>query len=75
MDLVLLSCPFKSNEDHLQREKIPAEILPFPLTAWLGLYMALKLHALMDRGGGENKKSCGGETLSDLKTLIRNKSE
>lgn len=36
--------------------------------------MALKLHALMDRGGG-NKKSCGGETLSDLKTLIRNKSE
>lgn len=29
----------------------------------------------MDRGGGENKKSCGGDTLSDLKTLIRNKSE
>lgn len=56
------------------REKIPAEFLPFPLTAWLGLNMALKLHALMDRGGG-NKKSCGGETLSDLKTLIRNKSE
>lgn len=75
MDLVLLSCPFMSNEDRLQREKIPAEFLPFPLTAWLGLYMALKLHALMDRGGGENRKSCGGETLSDLKTLIRNKSE
>lgn len=75
MDLVLLSCPFMSNEDRLQREKIPAEFLPFPLTAWLGLYMALKLHALMDRGGGGNKKSCGGETLSDLKTLIHNKSE
>lgn len=29
----------------------------------------------MDRRGGGNKKSCGGETLSDLKTLIRNKSE
>lgn len=52
MDLVLLSCPFMSNEDRLQREKIPAEFLPFPLTAWLGLYMALKLHALMDRGRG-----------------------
>lgn len=74
MDLVLLSCPFMSNEDCLQREKIPAEFLPFPLTAWLGLNMALKFHALMDRGGG-NKKSCGGETLSDLKTLIRNKNE
>lgn len=74
MDLVLLSCPFMSNEDRLQREKIPAEFLPFPLTAWLGLYMALKLHALMDRRGGGNKKSCG-ETLSDLKTLICNKSE
>lgn len=37
--------------------------------------MALKLHALMDRGGGGNKKNCGGETLSDLKTLICNKSE
>lgn len=36
--------------------------------------MALKLHALMDRGGG-NKKSCDGETLSNLKTLILNKSE
>lgn len=33
MDLVLLSCPFMSNEDRLQREKIPAEFLPFPLTA------------------------------------------
>jgi len=46
-----------SNEDRLQREKILAEFLPFPLTAWLGLYMALKLHALMDREGGGNKKS------------------
>lgn len=57
VDLVLLSRPFMSNEDRLQREKIPAEFLPFPLTAWLGLYMALKLHALMNRGGGGNKKS------------------
>lgn len=56
VDLVLLSCPFMSNEDRLQREKIPAEFLPFPLTARLGLYVALKLHALMDRGGGGGNK-------------------